>query len=129
MPLYEFRCNRCHRVFGLLVRSFQHEVAASCPRCGSTNVRRLVSRFAVLRSEESRADELADVATDMGDLDENDPRSIARWARRMKNEIGEDVGPEFDEMVDRLEAGESPESIEQSLGGALPGGGEAETLE
>ena len=43
----------------------------------------------------------------------------------MSRETGEDLGPEFGEMVDRLEAGESPESIEQSLGmgaGEAPGG-------
>jgi hypothetical protein len=52
-------------------------------------------------------------------VDENDPRSVARWARRMSSEMGEDAGPEFNEMVDRLEAGESPESIEQSMGDSL----------
>ena len=39
----------------------------------------------------------------------------------MSSEMGEDLGPEFSEVVDRLEAGEDPESIEQSmpeLGGA-----------
>ena len=115
MPVYEYRCNQCRRVFSVLVRGFAQEMAPACPRCQATNVRRLISRFAVVRSEDSRADDLADMAGDLGDVDENDPRSVARWARHMKSEIGEDVGPEFDEMVDRLEAGESPESVEQSL--------------
>ncbi len=30
-------------------------------------------------------------------------------ARRMRAEMGEDAGPEFDEMIDRLERGESLE--------------------
>jgi Flp pilus assembly protein TadB len=51
-----------------------------------------------------------------GDLDETDPRSIGRWMRKMGQEMGEDLGEEFNEMVDRLEAGESPEDIESSLG-------------
>jgi Flp pilus assembly protein TadB len=45
--------------------------------------------------------------------------------RKMGNEMGEDLGEEFDEVVDRLEAGEDPESIEQSmpeLGAAGMGG-------
>jgi hypothetical protein len=29
--------------------------------------------------------------------------------------MGEDTGPEFDEAVDRLEAGEDPESVDNSL--------------
>ena len=35
--------------------------------------------------------------------------------RKMSNEMGEDLGPEFEEVVDRLEAGQSPEEIEKSL--------------
>jgi len=35
--------------------------------------------------------------------------------------MGEDLPPEYNEMMDRLEAGESPESIEQSLGDTLGG--------
>jgi hypothetical protein len=58
---------------------------------------------------------LADPSSLAG-LDESDPRSIARWMRKMSQETGEDMGPEFDEMVDRLEAGEDPEEIESSMG-------------
>ena len=124
MPIYEYRCHDCKRPFSLLVYTFEPPIAPVCPRCHGENVSRLISRFAVVRSEESRLDSLADSA-DFGDLDENDPRSIARWARKMSRETDEDLGPEFDEMVGRLEAGESPESIEQSMGmgeGEAPGG-------
>jgi hypothetical protein len=37
--------------------------------------------------------------------------------RKMSEETGEDMGPEFDEMVGRLEAGESPDDVERSMGG------------
>jgi len=33
----------------------------------------------------------------------------------MSNETGEDLGDEFTEVVDRLEAGENPEDIESSM--------------
>ena len=59
-------------------------------------------------------DALADPAN-FGDVNEDDPRSIGKFMRRMGNEMGEDMGPEFDEMVGRLEAGENPESIEADL--------------
>jgi hypothetical protein len=36
--------------------------------------------------------------------------------RKMSDETGEDMGPEFDEMVGRLEAGENPEDVERSMG-------------
>jgi len=76
----------------------------------------------VLRSEESRLEDLAD-PSNLAGLDENDPKSMARWMRKMSREIGEDLGPEFDEVVDRLEAGESPEEIEAAMPD-LGGGGE-----
>jgi hypothetical protein len=85
-----------------------------CPRCGGTELSRLMSRVAVLRSEESRLDGMDDPAA-LGDLDENDPRSIGRWMRRMSAEMGEDLDDEMNEMVDRLESGESPEAIEESM--------------
>jgi len=115
MPLYEYRCNECRRRVTLL-RSFSDTSTPCCPHCQSENLTRLISKVAVLRSEESRLDSLADPSA-LGDLDENDPRSIARWMRKMSEETGEDMGPEFHEMVDRLEAGESPEELEQSMGG------------
>jgi len=116
MPIYEYTCHDCKRRVSLLWRSFAdaEERSATCPRCGGTNLTRLMSRVAVLRSEESRLDDLADPGA-LGDLDENDPRSLARFMRKMAGETGEDLGPEFDEVVGRLEAGEDPETIEKSM--------------
>jgi putative FmdB family regulatory protein len=116
MPIYEYRCQECDRRTSILWRSFS-EVEAELPQCalcGSINLVRLVSRVAVLHSEESRLENLADPSSLAG-LDENDPRSIARWMRKMSGEMGEDLGPEFDEVVDRLDSGQSPEEIEESM--------------
>jgi len=46
---------------------------------------------------------------------EDDPRALGKMMRKMSNEMGEDVGPEFNEVVDRLESGQSPEDIEKSM--------------
>jgi hypothetical protein len=81
-----------------------------CLRCHGTQLRKLVSRFAVLHSDDDRLERLAD-PTALGDVDENDPRSVARWARRMGDEIGEDLGDDFREAVDRMEAGEMPDDL------------------
>jgi hypothetical protein len=35
--------------------------------------------------------------------------------RRMADETGEDLGPEFGEVVNRLEKGEDPDAIEKSM--------------
>ena len=118
MPIYEYRCHDCKRRVSIFWRSFSDlenkDAVPRCPRCGGTNLRRLFSRVAVLRSEDSRVDDLADPGMLSG-LDEDDPKSMARWMRRMSREMGEDLGPEFDEVVGRLEAGESPEDIEAAL--------------
>ena len=79
-------------------------------------------KVALLRSEESRMDNLADPSS-LGDLDENDPKSLARWMRKMSGEMGEDLGDEFREVVDRLEAGEDPEEIEKTMPDLAGAGG------
>ena len=125
MPIYEYGCYDCRKRVNVFFRSFSEVESkeAACPRCGGANLKRLVSRVAVIRSEESRLESLADPGNLAG-LDENDPKSIARWMRKMSGEMGEDLGSEFNEVVDRLEAGEDPDSIEKSmpeLGGAGAG--------
>ena len=108
MPIYEYRCPRCRGRFSVLVRQPGQGTAPRCPRCGNEEVQRLISGFATVRTEEEHMESLADPAK-MADLDENDPRSIARWARRMQRSMGEELGPEFDEMVEQMESGEMPE--------------------
>lgn len=108
MPIYEYRCSNCGLRQSVFLRSFNATPELKCRRCGSTDLRKLVSRFVALKSEEARLESLADPSA-FGDLDENDPRSVARWARKMAAEVGEDMGPEFDEMVDQLESGQMPD--------------------
>ena len=38
-----------------------------------------------------------------------------RMMRKMGKEMGEDLPPEFDEVVDRLESGQSPDDIEKAI--------------
>lgn len=119
MPIYEYRCAQCRRRFSVFWRSFSavDESGVACKHCGSSHVSRLVSRIRVLRSDESRLDELAD-PSGWGDFDENDPKSMGRFMRKMMSEIGDeadDLGPEFEEVIDRLEAGQDPESIERDM--------------
>ena len=125
MPIYEYRCQDCRRRVSLFFRSYAstHD-DASCPRCGGANLTRLISKVSVVRSEDSRLDDLSDPSM-LGDLDENDPKSLGRWMRKMSSEVGEEMPQEFDEVIDRLESGQSPEDIEASmpeLGDSLGGG-------
>ena len=119
MPIYEYQCQACGQRVSIFWRSFSQVGEPRCPLCGSEDLTRLISQVAALKSEERRLEDLASPSALAG-LDENDPRSMARWMRKMSGELGEDLGEEFDEVVGRLEAGESPEDIDQSL----PGGEE-----
>ncbi|HKV56230.1 MAG TPA: zinc ribbon domain-containing protein [Candidatus Binataceae bacterium] len=105
MPIYEYECGKCRRRSSVLTMRISEKVDPVCSHCGSTKMSRLMSRFAMPRSEESRMDALADPSK-LGDLDENDPKSVARMMRRMGREMGDEfAGPEFDEAVDELEQG------------------------
>ena len=74
---------------------------------------RRIGRIRVARSDESHLESLADPSQLEG-LDE-DPRALGRMMRQMKGTVGEDMGPMFDEVVDRLEAGQSPEDIDSAM--------------
>ena len=101
MPIYEYLCPMCNGRFQKLVPGFSDPTGLACPRCGAADVRRAISRVAVLKSEDARADALADASMFAG-LDENDPRSIARWAKKLGKELGEEAGDDWDEMVDQM---------------------------
>ena len=117
MPIYEYRCPNCKKKVSIFFRSLSSvdHASARCPNCNSTGLTRLMSRVRVIRGgSKSGGDELDDMP-DFSDLDENDPRAMGRFMRKMAEESGEDMPPEFDEVVGRLAKGESPEAIEKSL--------------
>ena len=118
MPIYEYRCQDCHQKSSVFVRSVISSPSPTCGRCGSFNLVRLMSTFSVAtgggRSEDSGEEGLP---AGMDDVDEKDPRSLGRWMRRMKDEVGEEGGPEFDEMVSKLEAGDVPEELSEGESG------------
>jgi putative FmdB family regulatory protein len=44
MPVYEYRCQECRKVFGI-ERSMSDSSQASCQECGSENVSRIWNAF------------------------------------------------------------------------------------
>ena len=99
MPIYEYRCEECGGYSTFLVLK-QEGYEPVCKKCGGKGLTKLISRVAFLRSEEDRMERLADPSR-LGDLDENDPASMARWMKRMGKEMGEDLGEDVDSMVDQ----------------------------
>jgi len=107
MPIYEYECHDCRRRVSLLVRRLSSPETPACPRCGSTALSRLMSRFTTVKSEEARLESLAE-GGGVGDLDENDPASVARFMKKMGKEFGDELGDDFDSAVDEAmtEAGD-----------------------
>jgi putative FmdB family regulatory protein len=114
MPFYPYRCLNCNKRFETYMSYEEYGTKpVACKHCGSPDVQRRINRVRIARSEDSRLDDLGD----MGDLDglEDDPKALGRMMRKMSHEMGEDMGPEMDEVINRLEAGQSPEDIEASM--------------
>ncbi len=114
MPIYEYTCPDCGRRARIHLSYDEYDGATpACPNCGGLHLKRRVGRVAVARSEDSRLDNL--MSGDSLDGLEDDPRAMGRFMRQMSREMGEDLGDELAEVADRLEKGESPESIERSM--------------
>jgi putative FmdB family regulatory protein len=99
MPIYEFRCEDCGKISEFLLIKTDETFIPRCKRCKSKKMSRVLSRVRVVRSEESRMESLAD-PTKWGDLDEKDPKTMAKWMKRMGKELGEDMGEDVDQMVE-----------------------------
>jgi len=106
MPIYEYECDKCHRRTSVLTMRVNEKVDAVCKHCGSSKLSRLMSRFAMPRSEEDRMDALSDPST-FGDFDESDPKSVAKVMRKLGKEMGDDLGGEdIDQAIDEIERGD-----------------------
>jgi putative FmdB family regulatory protein len=114
MPTYEYRCINCNHKFEIFLTYQEYENAAvQCPACGHPDPERIIRPLRIARAEQSRLDDLSDPSLLEG-LDD-DPQTLGKMMRQMSNELGEDMGAEFDEVVDRLEKGQTPEDIERDL--------------
>jgi len=85
----------------------------TCIYCNGKNIQRRIGLLRIAQSEENRLEKLADPSALEGL--EDDPRALGKMMRQMSSEVGEDMGGEFDEVIDRLESGQSPEDIEKSM--------------
>src|SRR6185436_20146697 len=121
MPTYDYICNNCNQRFEVFLTFAEYgKKTVTCTHCKSKNVRRRMTRVRIAKSEDSRMDAMANDFSGIDGL-EDDPQAMGRMMRKMGKEMGEELPPEFDEVVGRLEAGQSPEEIES----AVPNLGEA----
>ncbi len=106
MPIYEYECDKCHRRSSILTLRVSEKVDA---KCESLRRDQNASADVAIRDAAQRrgADGCAGGSHRIsGDLDENDPKSVARAMRKMGHEMGDEfAGPEFDEAINEIESG------------------------
>ena len=98
MPIYEFRCAECGKRFSVLVGMTAEKDDEKCPHCGAAGATRLVSRFARLRNEDDRVDEIADDLELMGEPDS--PTQMRSMVKEMGKAMDEDLSEEMEEMFE-----------------------------
>jgi putative FmdB family regulatory protein len=121
MPIFEYRCRSCHKKTTVLVMSRARASEVRCRYCDSTDVEKLWSRFSSPKSEDARLDAMAD-PSGMAGLDENDPRSVAKFMKKMGQEMGEDVGDLEQAMEEEMAGGGAGgDDGDGGMGGMGPG--------
>ncbi|MEE8372954.1 MAG: zinc ribbon domain-containing protein [Dehalococcoidia bacterium] len=117
MPIYEYRCNSCSGKVDVFVQAISVPSSPVCSRCGSQDLSRIFSRFAVRRSKSDKSvydDILSDTKLTRG-LMHNDPRALAEWSRKMSRAADEDSTPETEELLDRMDAGVDVSEIVEEM--------------
>jgi putative FmdB family regulatory protein len=142
MPIYEFACPKCRRIYSFLSKRVNPDRLPACPKCGNKKLKKEISRFAMTRGlkesppaadgaeasgppmpdlDDPRVERaMMEMERDMAHLDENNPRHMAHMMRKMKDLMPAGTVPkELDVAIKRLEAGEDPEKIEADMGDLL----------
>jgi putative FmdB family regulatory protein len=141
MPIYEFACPKCRRIFSFLSKRVNPGRTPVCPKCGNKKLSKQVSRFAMSRGLKEPAAQpgsegggppmpdfddprvgraMMEMERDMENLDENNPRHMAHMMKKMNDLMPPGSMPkELDTAIERLEAGEDPEKIEADMGDVL----------
>ena len=146
MPIYEFACPKCRKIFSFLSKRMNPDRLPVCPKCGHRKLEKQISRFAMTRGlaeavapgaaagdegpdldDPRMARAMAEMERDMEHMDENNPKHMAHMMRKMKDLMPPGSVPkDIDVAIKRLEAGEDPEKIEADMGdllGDVMGGG------
>ncbi len=143
MPIYEFACRKCRRIYSFLSKRVNPEHTPTCPQCGAKDLTRELSRFALIKGVAEPASPaegpdqpgaegmpdfddprvaraMGELERDMDHLDENNPRHMAHMLRKMKDMLPAEAMPkEMEIAIKRLEAGEDPDKIEADMGDVL----------
>jgi putative FmdB family regulatory protein len=132
MPIYEFYCEGCNTIFNFYARTINTSKQPTCPRCKEMPLKRLLSNFSFVRKggevegedslsfdEEKMEKAVGMLAHEAGHINEDDPRQAAQMMRKLSEMTGLRMGKGMEEALERMEAGEDPEKIEEEIGDIL----------
>lgn len=136
MPIYEYYCRKCHTIYNFYVRSSTSDKQPQCPKCGQRKLEKQISRFAISKGlaepadggsgdpfagmdEEKMEKAMMAMAGEVENVNEDDPRQMARVMKKLFDATGMDPGESIQEAIRRMEAGEDPDKIEEEMGGDL----------
>jgi putative FmdB family regulatory protein len=142
MPIYEFACPKCRKIFSFLSKRINPSHSPACPKCGRKKLVKEISRFAMIKGaaepaaapaggemdgppmpdmDDPRIEKvMGELERDMEHLDENNPRHMAHMMKKMKEIMpAGSVPKDLDVAIKRLEAGEDPDKIEEDMGELL----------
>jgi hypothetical protein len=105
----------------------------ACPHCGAKNLTRQVSLFATSKRGNQKESEDSDfpldeakmekaiesLASEAETINEDDPRESARVMKKFVEATGLELGEGMKTALQRMEAGEDPEKIEEEMGDIL----------
>jgi len=115
MPTYDFICNSCQKRFEVFLTYNEYgKKTVHCEFCNSADVRRRMTKVRIAKTNDGRLESMAGELDDLEGM-EDDPAAFGHMMRKMGKEMGEELPAEFDEVVERLEAGQSPEEIEAAM--------------
>jgi len=141
MPIYEFYSPDTNRIYSFFARSLaQGQLTPRCPDNPNARMERMISRFAVTGRAKEKSDTpegadsldprmervMAEMESEMSSMNEEnpDPRQLGRLMRKMTEATGQKMPDAMEQMIQRLERGEDPETLEEEFGDSLENLGE-----
>jgi putative FmdB family regulatory protein len=111
MPIYEYECRSCRRIVSALILKKEEEKDVQCAHCGGDQLTRVLSRFALHKTEEQRLQDF-NAHAPRSDAFYSDRRNIGLWAKKRARDLGVDLGTHFDEVVEKARTAGTPEDLD-----------------
>jgi len=111
MPIYEYECQKCQAISSFLILKKEEAAKVVCKGCGSPKMSQVISRVTYHRSESDRLNEF-DTGKPQGEEFYKDSRNVGLWAKKRARELGADLGPKFEEIIDNARTGKILENYD-----------------